>query len=261
MKKHYILIIILSIIVVSASRGSGDEDTGRDLDQILDSNKVVIAMVDGDYPPFIIQTQDGQLAGWEVDLAKDIANELGVTLEIAKTGHFNDIIELVEAGKADIGLSNLSVTCDRAKNIKFTNTYRELGIILLLNRFKLASLKLPRGMQDMKQLKNTTEKIGVIGRSAYEAEADEHFPNAKVQTYDTYKEMIKAAEKGEILMAIGNSGTIDVFLKDNPQLNITLQPFKVKGFNDPIAMAVAVDNDHLLAWLNSYLTVRGPHFK
>ena len=122
-------------------------------------------------------------------------------------------------------------------------------------------MKLPGGMQNMEELKNTTEAIGVIGRSAYEAAAVKHFPNAKVQTYNTYKEMIKAAEKGEILMAIGNSGTVNAFLEDNPHLNITLQPFKVEGINDPIAMAVAVDNDHLLAWLNSYLTVRGPLFQ
>jgi hypothetical protein len=73
--------------------------------------------------------------------------------------------------------------------------------------------------------------------------------------------MIKAAEQGDILMAIGNSGTVNAFLEDNPHLNITLQAYKVKGFSDHIAMAVGVDNDHLLAWLNAYLTVRGPFFK
>jgi ABC-type amino acid transport substrate-binding protein len=261
MKLRYLLSIGIGIIMLSTSWALAENDAGRDLDKILDSNKVVIAMVDRDYPPFIVQAKDGQLAGWEVDLAKDVASELGVTLEIAKAVHFNDIIEMVESGKADIGLSNLSVTCSRAKNIKFTNTYRELGIILLLNRMKVAALKLPEGMKDMRELYNTTEAIGVIERSAYEAAALKHFPQAKVQTYNTYKEMIAAVDQGEVLLAVGNSGTVNAFLKDNQHLNITLQAYQVDGFSDHIAMAVGVDNDHLLAWLNAYLTVRGPHFK
>jgi ABC-type amino acid transport substrate-binding protein len=257
MKKSRMVFALISILALTPWALAAD-GPGRDLEQILDSNKVIIAMVDRDYPPFITQSQDGRLEGWEVEIAKDIANELGVTLEIAKTVHFNEIIEMVEKGKADIGLSNLSITCNRAKKIKFTNTYRKLAIVLLLNRMQMAALNMADGMKDLQELTKTTEAIGVIGRSAYEAAALKHFPNARVISYDSYQDMIVAAEKGDILLAVGNSGTVDAFLKANPHMNIKLQSYKVEGASDHIAMAVGLNSDHLLAWLNAYLTVRGP---
>jgi ABC-type amino acid transport substrate-binding protein len=257
MKKRCATIIIFAFTTILATVVAAEYGLARDLTQIIDSKKVVIAMVDRDFPPFITQTKGGGLEGLEVDLARDIAKELGVTLEIAKTDHFDDVIDIIASGKADIGLSNLSITCDRAKHVKFTNAYRKLGIILLINRMKIAARKLTAGIQNLEELKNTTDTIGVIERSAYETAALKYFPNAKVKTYDRYKDMILSAEKDETLLAIGNSDTIGAFLRKNPHLVVKLQPFKVPGLIDHIAMAVAVENDHLLSWLNSYIIVKG----
>ena len=257
MKRRCAAIIIFAFTTILATVVAAEHGLARNLTQIIDSKKVVIAMVDRDFPPFITQTKGGGLEGLEVDLARDIAKELGVTLEIAKTDHFNDVINIVASGKADIGLSNLSITCDRAKHVKFTNAYRKLGIVLLLNRMKMAAHNLAAGIQHLKELKNTTDTIGVIKRSAYHTGALKYFPNANVKTYDRYKDLILAAKKDEILLAIGNSGTIEAFLRKNPDLVVKLQPFKVEGLIDHIAMAVGVENDHLLSWLNSYIIVRG----
>lgn len=257
MKKRCAAIVIFSFITIIGTLATAGNGPVRDLTQIIDSKKVVIAMVDRDFPPFITQTGEGRLEGLEVDLAQDIANELGVTLEIARTGHFDDVIDIVASGQADIGLSNLSITCNRARTVKFTRAYRKLGIMLLLNRMKMAVLNLTSGIQHQDELRNTTDTIGVIERSAYETGALRYFPNAKVKTYDRYKDMILAAERDETLLAIGNSGTIEAFLRMNPHLLVKLQPFKIEGLTDHIAMAVAVENDHLLSWLNAYIIVRG----
>jgi polar amino acid transport system substrate-binding protein len=257
MKKRWAATIIFTLITIMASLVTAEKGPVRDLTQIIDSKKVVVAMVGQDYPPFITKTPEGRLQGLEADMAQDVANKLGVTLEIITAVHFEDVIDLVASGNADIGLSNLSITCERAKKIKFTNPYRKLGILLLLNRKKMAAGNLTAGMQHLDELKSTTETIGVIGRSAYETGALKYFHNAKIKTYDRYEDMILAAEEGETLLAIGNSGTIDAFLEKNPQIVVKLQPFKIEDYTDHIAMAVAVENDHLLSWLNSYIIVRG----
>jgi len=258
MKKRIAAIVfVLILIPFAGSPAAAQDGQVRDLPQILDTGKVIIAMVAGEYPPFITHDEDGGLTGEEVDMARDIAHELGVSLEILKTDHLDGVIGMVGGGKADIGLSNLSITCERAKKVKFTDTYRTLGIVLLLNRLKMASFELTDGAIQLDQLRNLTGAIGVIGRSSYEDAVLEYFPLAEIKTFETYRDMIRAAARGEILLAVANSGTADAFLKESPSLMVRLQPFRVEGFKDPIAMAVGVESDHLLAWLNAYLTVRG----
>jgi polar amino acid transport system substrate-binding protein len=256
-KRNAVIIVVLVITLVWTSLAGAQENSVRDLAQIIESRKLVVAMVDRDYPPYILQGQDGQLAGRSVDMAKDIAKELGVTLEIVKTASFDGVVEKVASGQADIGFP-LSVTISRAMKVKFTNPYQKHGILLLLNRMKMAAADLEAGMQHLDELKNTTAPIGVIGRSAHAEAADRHFPKAKVQKYSRIHDMVRAVEKGEILLAIGNTAMLNGYLEENPHLLVKLQPFLIKGRFDHIAIAVGVEVDHLLSWLNVYLAKKGP---
>ena len=254
--KSAVIIVILVFTMIWASLAGAQDGSVRDLTQIIASRKLVVAMVDRDYPPYVLHGQDDQLSGMSVELAQDIANELSVTLEIVKTASFNDVIEKVAAGQADIGLP-LIMTISRAMKVNFTDAYRKFAIVLLLNRMKMAANNLEAGMQHLDEIKNTTDTIGVIGHSAFEAAAIKHFPRAKVKTYDQFGDMLQAAEKGEILLAIGNTGMSNAYLKENPHLMVKLQPFTIEGRFSHTAMAVGLKSDHLLSWLNAYLLVKG----
>jgi ABC-type amino acid transport substrate-binding protein len=250
-------IIFLCLCVNAAAADTPAENKpSRDLNRIIDSGKVTIAVVDMDIPPFIMKSRDGQLEGLDIDIARDIAGKMKVDLEIIRVDYFDDVIDLVAAGKADIGVSNLSMTCDRARYVRFTDPYRVLGITLLLNRVKLTSMRLPDGEIKPEQLKNTDEAVGVLERSAYDTAAREYLPSAVFRTYTDYSAMLGDAEKGNLFMSVGNSGTVDYYLKKEPRQLVKLQPYNIEGFKDHIAMAVGLENDHLLSWLNVYLTVR-----
>ena len=251
-----IIFVFLCIAVISSDTPAENRQP-RDLNQIIKSGKLIIAMVDMELPPFITGSGGEGLEGTEVDMARDIAVRLDVSLEIIRADYFDDVVDLVAAGKADIGLSNLSMSCDRARHVKFSIPYRTLQITLLLNRVKLASMRLPDGLIKPEQFKNTPGPIGVVEKSAYEAASRKYFPKAVFKTYKGYKEILRDVEKGNLFIAVGNSGTINDYLKKEPQLMVRLQPFNVEDFVDHIAIAVGLENDHLLSWLNTYLTVKG----
>ena len=257
MIKLIIFIISMCMCVnVTAADAPEENKPPRDLNRIIDSGKVTVAVVDMDIPPFIMKSRDGQLEGLDIDIARDIAGKMNVNLEIVSAGYFDDVIAMVAAGKADIGVSNLSMTCDRARYVRFTDPYRVLGITLLLNRVKLASMRFPDGLIKPEQLKNTDGAVGVLERSAYESAAREYLHNAVFRTYMEYSAMLRDSENGDLFMSVGNSGTVDYYLKKEPRLLVKLQPYNIEGFRDHIAMAVGLENDHLLSWLNVYLTVR-----
>ena len=66
--------------------------------------------------------ENGKITGIDVDLANAIADYLGMTLKIEDM-EFDSIITAVQSGKADIGVSGLTVTEDRLKNIDFSDSY------------------------------------------------------------------------------------------------------------------------------------------
>ena len=78
-----IVFLVLSAVWVALATAQGEPV--RDCVEIMASKKLFVAMVDKDYPPYILQGRDGQLTGLSVDMAKDIAKELGISEGTSKS--------------------------------------------------------------------------------------------------------------------------------------------------------------------------------
>lgn len=91
------------------------------LKSVQKAGKLVIA-TSPDFPPFEQLQADGSVTGIEIDILNLICKELGVTLEI-KQMNFDSILPGIQAGKYDVGVSGISVTPKREKNVKFTVPY------------------------------------------------------------------------------------------------------------------------------------------
>lgn len=75
-----------------------------------------------DFPPFESLSGDGKVEGIEIDILEIVCKELGVTLEIQQMD-FDSVLPGVQAGKYDMGVSGISVTEKRQKNVLFTEPY------------------------------------------------------------------------------------------------------------------------------------------
>ena len=75
-----------------------------------------------DFPPFEELNADGSVTGIEIDILNLICAELGVTLEIQQMD-FDSVLPGIQACKYDVGVSGISVTPAREKNVKFTAPY------------------------------------------------------------------------------------------------------------------------------------------
>jgi len=218
---------------------------------------LAVAMVARDIPPYIRVRKDRTLEGTEVELARDVAQRLDAGLELIELDSFDAVIDSVARGRVDVGISNLSITIDRAARVRFTQYYRKRQLVLVLNRLRLAANNLEGGLRRVEQIAGTTEAIGVIRNSAYEKGALKYFRNADIRKFDDYRGLVKAVEDGDLLFAIVNSGTVDAFVEEHPRLRIKLQTFPLAGISDHIAMAVTPGCDDLLSQLNAYLLVKG----
>jgi len=91
------------------------------LESVKKAGKLTIA-TSPDFPPFEELQADGSVTGIEIELMELICKELGVTLDIQQM-NFDTVLPGIQAGKYDVGVSGISVTPKREKNVKFTVPY------------------------------------------------------------------------------------------------------------------------------------------
>lgn len=108
----------LSLVLVAC----GDEGGSGDLGLITDD--VLTVCTDSPYPPMEFE-QDGEFTGFDIELMRAIAGELGVSdISVVNTG-FDPITSglAMEAGDCDIAAASITITEEREANIDFTDGY------------------------------------------------------------------------------------------------------------------------------------------
>lgn len=117
MKKLLSIILSLTMLLTLAACGS----KGASLKKIQKAGKLVIA-TSPDFPPFESLDGSGQVAGIEIDILEEVCAQLGVSLEIQQMD-FDSVLPGVQAGKYDMGVSGITITEKRQKNVLFTDAY------------------------------------------------------------------------------------------------------------------------------------------
>jgi len=110
MKKTFALLLALTMLLALSVPAFAD-------------GKTTLTMATSpDFPPFEELQSDGSVVGIEVDLLNAICDKLGLELVIEQMD-FDSVLPGVQAGKYDVGVSGISVTEKRQKNVLFTDPY------------------------------------------------------------------------------------------------------------------------------------------
>lgn len=225
-----------------------------DIARIVERGELIVAMLAVDTPPFFYEKK-GEVVGLEVDMARDIARELGVKLRITRQAKtFNGVVDVVARQEADLGISKLSRTLARAQVIRFSEPYLRLNHALVLNRMAFAQLAKDKPVTSV--VRNFNGSIGVIARSSFADYAKRNFPFAKVQPYTSWEEVVAAVRKGEVIGAYRDEFEIKHLLKSDPTASLTLRTVSLKDLEDTLGIAVGIGDPVLLAFVNQYLSQR-----
>lgn len=119
MKKITALVLALMLLAVSSCA------LADHLDDIKKSGKLVVGSEVSFAPfEFYMTGEDGKEyeAGFEMDLARQIAEDLGVELEVADQ-QFNGLITALQVGEVDLVISGMTATEERRNAVDFSDTY------------------------------------------------------------------------------------------------------------------------------------------
>ena len=115
-KKFIITGLVTVMSLGLAACGSSNKKSESVMDSIKEKNKVVVGL-SADYAPYefhIIENGQDKIVGFDVNLAEEIAKDLGVELEI-KEMEFDSLITALPAGKIDLIISGMNPTPKRAE--------------------------------------------------------------------------------------------------------------------------------------------------
>ncbi|QHW32322.1 amino acid ABC transporter substrate-binding protein [Paenibacillus rhizovicinus] len=243
-------------VVTTAKRSVTDAELAAlppGMRAIHERGKLRVAMPSADRKPFFYRDDGGRLAGSDVELAADVAAQMGVDVEYVRTASsFDEVVNQVASGQADIALSKLSATLPRAQKVMFSNPYLTLHQGLLLNRLALARLG-SASADPMEHLRQTDIRIGVIAGTSYVSYAGLLFPKARIVQFPTPQEAMNAVLRGEVAAIYYDELQLKQLITDNPGDSIDLQLHIMQDQVDLIAVAVPPDDAQLLAWMNLYL--------
>ena len=237
MKTTSMLRLILGAVLALAALG-GAVAQADTLDDIKKAGKVRIA-IDLAIPPFGMSDDKMQPAGSDVDLARLLAKDLGVQLEIVSTTGPTRI-PMLQTNKADLVVSTLSITPERAKVVDFSIPYADHPSVVA----GLTSATI-RQMSDLEG-----KKIGVVRGTTQDTDLTRQAKGAQLVRYEDDATMALAFASGQVDIIATARSLLPAISKKNPAR--TLEP-KITMQTFYLAIGLRKDEPRLLAWVNDWV--------
>ncbi|MBN1039859.1 amino acid ABC transporter [Clostridium botulinum] len=166
----------ISIVGCAGNKNTAGSKDGKETASVLEAIKQKGKLVVGtsaDYPPYEFHKEvDGkdQIVGFDISIAKSLAEDLGVELQINDMD-FDGLLIALQAGKVDMVFAGMTPTDERKENAYFSDIYYTAQHGVIVRKGEEGNIK---SIDDLKD-----KKIGVQKGSIQERLANEKIPDAQ----------------------------------------------------------------------------------
>ncbi|MDR7869233.1 MAG: transporter substrate-binding domain-containing protein [Tissierellaceae bacterium] len=247
-KLSLLLVVVMAFSIVLTACGGNDTNTpGADneaknsLEKITDSGKIVLG-TSADYPPFEFHALiDGKdtIVGFDIEIAKYIADELGVELEI-KDMDFDKLLGGLSTGMLDIVIAGMNPDPEREAN--FTDIYYEANLAVLVTKDN-TEIKTAEDLEG--------KSIGVqIGTTQEDVARD--INGADVKALGTNADILMNLKTKKIDAAIVETPVAESYASVNDDIMV-VEGLVLDSGSEGVAIAVKQGDDELTQKLNELL--------
>ncbi|NRA88886.1 MAG: transporter substrate-binding domain-containing protein [Rhizobiales bacterium] len=216
------------------------------LDNIVERGKLRVGV--GSFVPWAFRSKSGKYIGFEIDIANELADDMGVELELVPTA-WDGIIPALLTGKFDIIIGGMTATPARNLKINFTESYNStLGQDVVAN-----SSKVKKGTS-VEDLNNSSTTIGVRRGSTSVQTAQRLLPLATIRQYDDESIIERELISGNIGMWV-SAAPKPAFLADNNP-GLLHRPFGEVISKSHIGMGIVKGDFDTLNFLNNWISTK-----
>ena len=258
MKKNIISAIVLSsMLLLAACSGSSneaatqaanagsevaaDKTTAADESaatgelKLVEAGKLIVS-TNAEFPPYEYYDAN-EIVGIDVEIAKAIADKMGLELEV-KDGAFDAIIAEVVSGKADVGIAGMTATDERKQNVDFSDSYATgTQVIIVKEGSEIKSAADLEGKSIGVQLGTTGDIMAT------------DLKDSKVEQYNKGMDAVQALSQGKIDAVIIDNEPAKFYEKEVSGLKILDEAFAVEEY----AIALKKGNTELQTKINETL--------
>lgn len=211
------------------------------LEDVKSRNTLVCGTL-GTSEPFSFQDpQSREVVGYEIDLCKEIADHLGVKLDVKMISVAARIPELV-AGRVDVVAANLGWSPDRAKQIDYSYTDYVSPQKILIRSADAGTLKTPADLAG--------KRVSAVSGSSSEAGAKRLIPDVTTVTFKDPPTSYLALVQNKVSGFVGSELMLLKFKQDSDKSAVKTQIIDKALFTEPWGIGVRKGEKELLAEVN-----------
>ena len=197
----------LTLLPMAAAENEPSSQPGT-LKSILENGTLRVGV--SLFTPWTLKTKNGDIVGFEIDVAKQLAKDLGVKPEFHVLD-WEKIIPTLLNRKIDIIIAGIVITPQRALKVNFSQPYDSSGIGLATN------ISLTKTFKGPKDLNKPDVTIASVTGTIAEDLTRRVFPKATLKTFATSQEAIQAVTKGKVHGYVEHKPITTFLVLDHPE--------------------------------------------
>jgi polar amino acid transport system substrate-binding protein len=248
MKKRFWLglvaaMAILALAVPCAMASDIELAKKSTLEEIIKRGELRVGFEAG-YLPFEMADKSGNFVGFDIDMAKAMADAMGVKFVPVNTA-WDGIIPALVTKKFDIIISGMTVTQQRNLKINFADPYIIVGQTILLHKKHEGKVTSYKDLNDPKY--TVTSKLGTTGEQAIKR----LIPKATYKSFEVESEAALEVLNGKADATIYDLPFCATFMAQQGEGKLIFldEPFTY----EPLAWAIRKGDPDFMNWLNNFL--------
>ncbi|MFQ3458684.1 transporter substrate-binding domain-containing protein [Bradyrhizobium sp. UFLA01-814] len=206
---------------------------------------VIRFLTETDYPPFNFTGPDGNPAGFNVDLARSLCDEIKVTCTI-QMRRFETLIDALATNRGDAIIASMAVTPQLRAKVDFTDPYYRAPARFVSRR--------DNAMPEIRPEYLEGKKVGVIAGTSHEAYLKAMFTDAEIHSFPDNDALRAALRRGEVDFIFGDAISLAFWINGTDSAECCAfsgGPFvESRYFGEGVGIAVRKGNDLLRQSLN-----------
>lgn len=208
--KKIICIVLAFLMVLSFTACGNDQEESKDLLTTIKERGYIVVATEGGWAPWTYHDESGKLTGFDVELARLIAEKLGVEARFEET-LFDAILAGIDSGRFDMACNGVGYTENRAEKYAFSTPYVYMGTVLVVSEDNDTI----KTFEDLKG-KVTANTIS----STYAMIAESY--GASVVPVDDLAETINLLTRGDIDATLNAAASIADYIATKPDAKIKI---------------------------------------